>query len=313
MIPEFLAGLLSLFSAAAPLSQPVQGYVEGEYVRIGSPVGGTLIQLAAVKGGTVHRGQALFELDATTDTAARDQSAAQLVQAQAQLADLSKGKRPAELASITAQKTQAEADLELSRLELTRQEKLVHTAAAPRSALDEARAAFARNHARVAQLAADYETATLSARPDRLTEAEALVAQRRAELAKADQRLSDLRPTVPTDARVDDVFYRPGEVVPAGAPVVSLLPPGYVKLVFFVPERRLGAVQMGQEVKFACDACPPNQTARIDAIATQAEFTPPVIYSVGSRDKLVYRIEARPMRGDPLILHPGQPVDVTLP
>lgn len=312
MIAEALAGLLALFGAGEPVATPLQGYVEGDYVRIGSPVGGTLRELATGRGGTVSRGEALFQLDAASDTASRDQAAAQLAQAVAQLADLNKGKRPAELAAIAAQKAQAEADLELSKVELRRQERLVSGDAAARAKLDEARATFARTQARVAQLAADYETATLAARPDRLKEAEALVAQRRAELAKAEQRLRDLSPLAPADAVVDDVLYRPGEVVPAGAPVVSLLPPGNVKLVFFVPERRLGAVRPGQELTFACDACPPGLTARISRIATQVEFTPPVIYSVGSRDKLVYRVEARPT-GDPLILHPGQPVDITLP
>lgn len=310
MIDELFAGLLAWFSGGDVAPPALQGYVEGDYVRVGSPVGGTLVDLAAAEGGRVTRGQVLFRLDAATDRAARDQAAAQLAQAEAQLADLRKGKRPAELAAIAAQKDQAAADLQLSKLDLERQERLVRGDAAARQKLDEARATFARNQARVAQLTAEYEVATLGARPDRLAEAEALVAQRRAELAKAEQRLRDLSPPAPADAVVDDVLYRPGEVVPAGAAVVALLPPGNVKLVFFVPERRLGAVRLGQVVRFACDACPPGQTARIDVVATQAEFTPPVIYSVGSRDKLVYRVEARPT-GDPLILHPGQPVDVT--
>ncbi len=313
MIAEFLASLLALFGAGEPVPTPLQGYVEGDYLRVGSPVGGTLDQVAVHRGGKVTQGQPLFRLDAATDTAARDQVAAQLAQAAAQLADLGKGKRPAELASITAQKAQAAADLDLSKLELQRQERLVRGDAAARATLDEARAGFARNQARVAQLIADYETATLAARPDRLSEAEALVAQRRAELAKAEQRLRDLAPPAPADAVVDDVLYRPGEVVPAGAPVVALLPAGNVKLIFFVPERRLGAVRLGQMLSIACDACPPGLTARIDRVSTQAEFTPPVIYSVGSRDKLVYRVEARPTGIDPLILHPGQPVDVFLP
>jgi HlyD family secretion protein len=312
MIAELLASVLALFGTGHAADKPLQGYVEGDYVRVGSPVGGTLETLPLCKGDKVGRGQTLFRLDSRSDQAARDQAAAQLAQAEAQLADLQKGKRPAELAAIAAQKAQAEADLELARLELQREERLVRSDAAARARLDEARATFARTQARVAQLAADYETANLAARPDRLSEAAALVAQRSAELAKAEQRLRDLAPPAPADAVVDDVLYQPGEVVPAGAPVVSLLPPGNIKLVFFVSERRLGAVHTGDTVRFSCDACPADLSARIDLIGTQAEYTPPVIYSVETRSKLVYRVEARPL-GDALILHPGQPVDVTLP
>lgn len=309
MIAELVAGLLSLFGAAEPVAPPLQGYVEGDYVRVGAPVGGTLASLAAAEGGQVSAGQVLFRLDDATDRAARDQAAAQLAQAEAQLADLRKGKRPAELAAIAAQTDQAQADLTLARLELARQERLVRGDAAAQAKLDQARAAFARDQARVAQLAAEYDLATQGARPDRLAEAAALVAQRSAELAKADQRLRDLAPLAPADALVDDILYRPGEVVPAGAAVVSLLPPANVKIVAFVPERRLGELRIGQTVRFDCDSCPSDQTARIDRVASQAEYTPPVIYSVESRDKLVFRVEARPL-GDPLALHPGQPVDV---
>lgn len=311
MLAELFAGLLALLGLAEPVAPPLQGYVEGDYVRVGAPLGGTLAELAVSEGGRVAKGAVLFRLDDAIERAARDQAAAQLAQAEAVLADLKSGKRPAELAVIAAQRAQAEADLELARQELARQERLVRGDAAARQTLDETRAAFARAQARVAQLAAEHEVATLPARPDRIAEAAAVVEQRRAELVRADQRLRDLSAAAPADAVIEDVLYRPGEVVPAGAPVVSLLPPGNVKLVFFVPERRLGAVRVGQPVRFACDACPPGLTARIDRIATQAEFTPPVIYSVGSRDKLVFRVEARPER--PEALHPGQPVDVRLP
>jgi HlyD family secretion protein len=93
--------------------------------------------------------------------------------------------------------------------------------------------------------------------------------------------------------------------------VVSLLPPGNVKVRFFVEERRLGAVRIGQRLAVSCDGCPAPVAAEVSFISPQAEFTPPVIYSRQERVKLVFLIEARPAPGDAVKLHPGQPVEVT--
>jgi HlyD family secretion protein len=100
-----------------------------------------------------------------------------------------------------------------------------------------------------------------------------------------------------------------GEVIPQGAPVLTLLPPGRVKVVFFVPEPSLGALSLGQEVPFSCDGCAAGLTAKITHIGDQVEYTPPVLYSVKFRAKLVVRVEATPT-GGALALHPGQPVDL---
>ncbi len=110
----------------------------------------------------------------------------------------------------------------------------------------------------------------------------------------------------------DTLFVR-GEWVPAGSPVVAVLPPGNVKVRFFVPEPRLGALKVGQKVALACDACGSGLEATIAYIASQAEFTPPVIYSKDNRAKMVFLVEARPAAELAARLHPGQPVDVTVP
>jgi HlyD family secretion protein len=111
--------------------------------------------------------------------------------------------------------------------------------------------------------------------------------------------------------RIEEVFYQPGELVPAGQAVVSLLPDDARKILFFVPEPERASVQPGQRVALSCDGCADGLEAVIASIATEAEFTPPVIYSKESRAKLVYRVEARP-EGPAQQLNPGQPVDVRL-
>ncbi|MBC8022334.1 MAG: HlyD family secretion protein, partial [Burkholderiales bacterium] len=131
-------------------------------------------------------------------------------------------------------------------------------------------------------------------------------------LAQADWRLRQRTVTAFVAGTVADTLFARGEFVPAGAPVVSLLPPGNVKVRFFVPEPTLGSIQVGQKVSLSCDGCANPIGAIVAFIAPQAEFTPPVIYSRDNRAKLVFLVEAKPAAGDAAKLHPGQPVDVRL-
>jgi len=151
----------------------------------------------------------------------------------------------------------------------------------------------------------------MAARTDEIGAAEAVVAAAKAALGQAEWRLAERSAKVPAAATVTDTLYRTGEYVTPGAPIVELLPPDNVKLRFFVPEPVLGGLQIGDPVSFACDSCPSDLGARISFIAPEAEYTPPVIYSRESREKLVFLVEAEPGPGAPR-LHPGQPVDVRL-
>lgn len=286
------------------------GYVEGEYLRIAAPAAGTLARLSVTRGARVEAGAPLFALDRTATTAEVDRLVAALDQARAQLADLEKGKRREELAVIAAQVDQAEAALRYSSAELERQRALALRKVSSETQLDSARTAYDRDRALLAEARAQMAVSNLPARSDQITAAEHAVRQASAALVEAKKRLSDMAPVAPQAALVDDTLYNAGEWVPAGSPVVSLLPPGKVKLVVFVPEPLLARVHPGDALPVRCDGCPAGLTARVTFIAPRAEYTPPVIYSVGSREKLVFRIEASPQGG--AALNPGLPVDVEL-
>ena len=107
------------------------------------------------------------------------------------------------------------------------------------------------------------------------------------------------------------MLARPGETIAAGAPVVSLLPPGNIFVRFFVPEADLARIHRGDMVRLSCDRCRTNITATISFVSPQAEYTPPVIYSDQSRAKLVYLIEARPPPEQAALFNPGQPITVS--
>jgi HlyD family secretion protein len=141
-------------------------------------------------------------------------------------------------------------------------------------------------------------------------DAEAAQRQAKANLDWSQTRLARRRAVAPAAGVIQQVYFRPGETVPPGRPVMSLLPPGNLKLRFFAPERVLQDVKYGATVNVSCDGCEAGLTAKVTFIASSAEYTPPVIYSLDERAKLVFLIEARPEH--PEKFRVGQPVTVTL-
>ena len=307
-----VAAALAVASCSDPVPEVLQGYAEGEYVRVATPFAGQLQRLAVKRGDQVKSGDPLFALEQANEAAARREAADRLARAQAQLENLRKAKRPTEIEAVRAELDQAEAALKLADANLKRQEELFRANFISRERLDDARTAVARDRARVAEMRAQLATANLPARTDEIRAAEAEVAAARAALDQADWRLGQKAQRAPQDALVQETLFVQGEWVPAGAPVVSLLPPGNIKVRFFVPEKQLGAVRIGQPVQMSCDGCGAPIAGAVTYIAPQAEFTPPVIYSRERREKLVFLAEARPAAADATKLHPGQPVEVTL-
>jgi len=131
-----------------------------------------------------------------------------------------------------------------------------------------------------------------------------------ARLNSSQTRLDRRKLDSPVTGTVEQVYFRPGEMVPAGRPIVAILPPGNLKIRFFVPQAVLPTISYDQTVGVSCDGCEAGLTAKVSFIARTAEYTPPVIYSLEERAKLVFLIEALPEH--PEKFRVGQPVDVRL-
>jgi HlyD family secretion protein len=141
-------------------------------------------------------------------------------------------------------------------------------------------------------------------------DAEAALRSAEARLNSAKTRLERRRVNSPATGTIQEVYFRAGEQVPAGRPIVSLLPPDNVRVRFFVPQAKLPTIHIGDRIVVTCDGCASDLVARVSFISAQAEFTPPVIYSQEERARLVFRVEATPER--PADLRTGQPVSVAL-
>jgi len=274
------------------------GYIEGETALIAAPQPGWITSVNIARGQEVKEGDALFTLDATREIAARDNALATINASKEQASQAQ-----AQAAQARAQEAQVQADILKSQKELERQQDLVRTGASPRRDLETAQATYDSNRARRTQMIAQQTQAEAARR-----QAEAQKSAAEASLMTAEFNLSQRSVDSLVNGRVQDVYFRQGEYANAGVPVVSVLPPANVFVRFFVPETAVATLQLGQRVRITCDGCPETLTGVVRFVAAQAEFTPPVIYSIGNRERLVFKAEARVDNGLPL--RPGLPVEV---
>lgn len=307
-----LAALL-LAGCSPHKTDAYQGYVEGDYVLLASPYAGTLQALNVARGQSVEKDAALFTLEQVNEAAEKREAEEKLRAAQAKLENLRKGSRAPELDALLAEAAQAQAARKLSEEQYKRNKELFDSGFISSAGLDEAKANLARDRARAEQAQAQIRVAKQSVgRSGEIAGAQADIDAARAVVAQADWKLAQKAQRAPQAALVQDTFFVQGEWVPAGKPVVSLLPPQNIKVRFFVPEPVVGQLHTGQSVKVSCDGCGAPIAATISFVSPNTEFTPPVIYSKESRAKLVFMIEARPAAADAVKLKPGQPVDVAL-
>nr|WP_103717540.1 HlyD family efflux transporter periplasmic adaptor subunit [Bosea psychrotolerans] len=300
------------FSACGADSVRIAGYVEGEYVRLGPIDTARIEQILVRRGDRVEAGKIVAGLETTDARNAVSESEARLVQAQAQLENLRSGKRPEEIAVIAASLASAKAQEREADRALDRRQDLFRRGVSTQADLDQALTARDVASARVREIAANLDVARLAARAEEIKASENQVEQAKSALAQARWRLSQRQLVMPSAGRISDVLRRVGELAGPSAPVLLMLPDDAAKLMLYVPETRISGVTTGMRLDVRCDGCAPGLTATVTYVSPEPEFTPPVIYSAQTRQKLVYLVEARPDGGPQSALQPGQIVDVML-
>lgn len=300
VIAAGLTGWLLLGRGDAPAKDSFTGYVVSNDLYMASPVSGTLAELFVKRGQRIAAGDPLFRIDPTVRAAEAEQARAVISANSAQV-----DQQEAALARARADLAAAQADVDrddaqLKRLTAAQQEKQGAVAALD---IDQARATHegALRRWDSARTQVDSAAAAVAA-------ARAQLRQAQAGLTASERQLSELSPAAPRAGRVEDVMFKPGESVTANVPIVSIVPDGEVKVRFYVPQGRVNAYKPGRKVAIGCDGCATGMSAVVDFVASQPEYTPPIIYSLDARQKLVFLVEADP--SDPTALVPGQPMDV---
>lgn len=265
------------------------GYVEADLLYLAPQDAGIVKSLAVKEGDKVAAGDVVFTLDPTRLTFAAAQARASADSAAARAEDDG---------AMTKQIAEAEAALKLADQTFRRSRALVKDGAVSREKYDSDAATLAAAEARLERLRAEQEAMR--------REWDAAVAA----ASLAEKRVADLATAAPAAGTIERIYRRPGEIAVTGDPVVALLSPENVKLKFFAPEEKLSSLALGDAVEFSCDGCAAPRKARISFIASEPQYTPPVIYSQKERTKLVFLVEARP--DEPEGLRPGLPVTIAL-
>jgi HlyD family secretion protein len=310
---EFLATILSALTALWPGGDDTSaliynGYLEGDFVYLSAAAPGKLTEVRVAEGDLVEAGDTLFLIENTHQINALAAAEARVAIAEANLENLQTGGRGAEIDVVRASLQQAEADQTLATTNAQRSAELFSRGLAPQAKVDADQAMLDSANARVAQLRAQLEVAELPARDAQRIAAEAALDAAKAERAEAQAALADREVTAPDAGTVDRVYFDEGEMVGGGAPVLSLLPPDHMKVLFFVPEADRAGIALGDLYGVECEGCPEGLTARITRLASTPQYTPPILYSRDERSRLVFRAEA--FLDDPAGLLPGQPVSV---
>jgi HlyD family secretion protein len=306
-----LTGALVLAACGNANNGRLQGWVEADFVFVGPDEAGRVEALHVREGDTVAAGAPLFAVDADLQSADVHTASAQVAEARARLERLvAAQQRKEEIAVLEAQERRAEAMFALSTAELERQQALSAKGVAAQAQLDTAKANFNRDKAALEEVRRQIALGHLPSREEDIAAARQSLAAAKARHSATETKLVRRKLASPVSGAVQQVYYRPGEMVPAGRPVLSILPPGNIKVRFFVPQALLPKIALGDAVEVACDGCREPVPAKVSFIAGSAEYTPPVIYSLEERNKLVFMVEARTERPDGLRV--GQPVQVSL-
>lgn len=304
----------SLFLVAcADDSARVQGYVYQESIYMSSNQAGVLFTMDVERGQRVAQGEALFSLDPAPQNYDLRAAQEQLSQAKATLSDLEKASRETVLEGLRGQVAQAQAALEIADKKAARFEELFTRKVIDAESRDEAVADREEKSAALKTAQANLAEANQGARIDAIKAQQALVDSLTAQVESAQWKLQQKFITSPMDAIVVDTFYRPGENVKESYPVVELYDPQRLFAVFFINEPLLSEICLGQDIFVTHDQSKEKIKAYISYISPQAEYTPPVIYSLGNNQILVFRIQATLDASQAKSFHSGQPIDIYVP
>ncbi|MGP3697247.1 HlyD family secretion protein [Rhodobacter sp. NSM] len=302
--------ILGLFAAVFGGSEPAgwNGYAEADTIIVAPVDGGRILSIAADEGERVTAGQPLVVLESDGQRAALAAARAAVAMAEANLDNLRTGLRAEEIAVTEASLHRAEADLDLAQVTLERSALLLAQGRVPQATVDQDQATLKSAEAQVEQLRAELAVARLPAREAERVAAEAALRQAEAEGDRARVALEDRTLEAPIAGLVQVRYHDPGEVASAGAPILSLYDPERLHAIFFLPEADRIRIAPGARLSVTCTGCPETLTATVTTLATDPQYTPPILYSRDERARLVFRAEAEIAAGSGIL--PGQPLTV---
>lgn len=308
ILPLIAVSLLSCQKKEGAKTFP--GYIEGDFVYISPVFSGKLKELKVEKGQTVKKDALLFALDYTPKEARLKALQAMKKSVESILADMKKGKRQSVLDSLQNQVESAKIFVDGANTGHERTSEMYKKDAISFKEYNIVKHIYMLSKSILKGTEINLRNGSLGSREDRIASVNSALTAVNNMVTEAEWELNQRKQKAPADAYVFDTFFHEGEVVTAGKPVVSLLPPENIKARFYVRETVLDKIRTGNKVSISIDGISEPVPGIINYISPKEEYTPPVIFSKQNRSKLVYLVEASVSPENAKKLHPGQPITV---
>ncbi|UCD25017.1 MAG: HlyD family efflux transporter periplasmic adaptor subunit [Gemmatimonadota bacterium] len=289
------------------------GTVEATQADLGFQIPGRIEQIEVFEGDTATQSSELAWVDRTELRARRVAAEAQVDATRASLRELETGSRSEEVAQARSALAAAEQNLTNAKRDFDRTTRLFEGGAVSRQVLDHQETALELAQAEYDRMSEQLQMVETGPRVERIAAQRAIVAQARAAAAQIDATLDNAVIVAPFDGLVTVRHREPGEVVPAGAPVLTIINPADRWVRIYIRQDQVGRVQIGQTATITADSYRDREyEGRVIFIASEAEFTPRNVQTTAERVKLVYRVKVQ-ITGDPSFdLKPGLAADVRL-
>ncbi len=245
-----LAALIGagLWFAANPPTPPLQGQADARTIEVAPKISGRIASVSVREGDMVNAGDILMNIEIPELTAKLDQVRAQQVAAEAKARILDDGARKEQIAAAKAQYERAQSGLTLARQTYRRVDALFKDGLVSAQKHDEAHAALENAVNLTLSSKSAYELAVNGTREDEKKAAHALASQAAYGVAEVSSLASEAEVRAPRTGEVSRVVLHPGEIAPAGFPLVTLLDHSDKWVVFNIREDELVTIKMGTEL-----------------------------------------------------------------
>ena len=273
-------------------AEVVSGTIEADETLVGSKVGGRVTAVHAQEGDSLKKDQLIMEFDAAEMQARSDAQAAAVRNAEAVLAELEHGPRAPEIEQALKNWQSLKANVDLARKNLVRTKELFESKVASTEDLDRDTLRLEAVEAQAAAAEESHRLLVEGTRPEKIAQARADLEQLRARLAEAETLLRETRIGAPSEATLEVLNVKVGDIVAPNRPVATLLLTAPLWVRVYVREDWLGYITVGDNVDVRVDAFPDQLfKGSVVQVDRKAEFTPRNVQTADERARQLFGVK----------------------
>lgn len=288
----------------------IQGYLEADYIYLSSETGGKIRSIMKSRGDQVSKEERLISLDNDMIVKDREVIVNKIIQENISLRNIEEGIRESELKILNIQLAKLQAEYSYNQSKLRKLSSLKEKGYISIEEANDAQNRVELISYEISRLRAEIEHKKLPARLEEINLQKEKIESLKISLNKADIEIEKKNIFSSESGVVQDIFYKEGENVISGEPIIMLLPENSVKAKFYISNKNLHKVDYGKEVYLIIPGEEKKIRAKISYVSRKPEYTPPIIYH-NEQDNLLFLVEAIPQQSSKHIVA-GLPVEVEL-